>query len=79
MGVLEVSARHRTQGGEGGVVMNIPAVIFIILIAIVYSFAMGMVYEQHLYQLEAIRHNCGQYNPQSGSFEWLPINEGTRP
>jgi len=54
-------------------------VVISLLSVIVYSFTTGIMYERDNLHKAAITHNCGQYNPDSGLFEWLPVNEGTRP
>lgn len=73
----------RNQGGEKDE-MNTYILVAISLLAaiifsIIFSFTTVLTYEQARFQKSVIAHHCGQYNPQSGLFEWLPINEGTRP
>lgn len=68
----------RNQGGEKDEMNTYILVAISLLAAIIFSFATVLTYERERFQKSVIAHHCGQYNPQSGLFEWLPINEGTR-
>ena len=49
----------------------IEVMMAIVAVALIITFIMVAISKTNTYKEEAIKHECAQYNPQTGVFEWI--------